>query len=156
MSCGGCTGRSLTAGSVVSHDSRALIVNTSQLLPMIVATALPGAGRLSVLDWFVIVLYAAGMMAVGVYYSRRNVTAEDYLLGGRQMKPWAIGLSLFATLLSTISYLAYPGEMIKHGPMILSGMLVYPVVMYVGGWVLIPFFTRLRVTSAYEILELRL
>ncbi len=110
----------------------------------------------SVFDWVVIVAYALGMIGVGWYCSRRATTTEDYLLGGRAMKPWAVGLSLFATLLSTISYLAVPGEMIKHGPMIASQIIVFPFIILVVGWFLIPQIMKLNVTSAYEILEMRL
>ncbi len=111
--------------------------------------------KLAGLDWVVIALYAAGMLLVGAYYSRRTRTQDDYLLGGRAMKPWAVGLSLFATLLSTISYLAVPGEMIKHGPMIIAQVAVLPLIVIVVGWFLIPHFMKLNVTTAYEILELR-
>ena len=55
---------------------------------------------MSVLDWLVIAGYFVGMLAVGQYYARRNRTTDDYLLGGRRMSPFAIGLSLFATLTS--------------------------------------------------------
>ena len=114
------------------------------------------AGTLTSLDWAVIVAYALGMIGVGVYYSRRSGTSEDYLLGGRAMRPWAVGLSLFATLLSTVSYLAVPAEMIHRGPMILFGMASYPLIVLVVGWVLIPRFMQFRVTTAYELLERRL
>ncbi len=107
-------------------------------------------------DWVVILLYAMGMLAAGWYYSRRTKTQDDYLLGGRAMRPWAVGLSLFATLLSTISYLAIPGEMIKHGPMIIAAILSYPIIVAVVGWLLIPRIMRLEVTTAYEILEEKL
>jgi SSS family solute:Na+ symporter len=107
------------------------------------------------LDWLIIVIYAAGMMAVGWWYSRSK-NADEYLLGGRAMKPWAVGISLFATLMSTLSYLAYPGEIIRHGPMYLSAILSYPLVFFVVGRFMIPYIMRLKVRSAYEILELRL
>ncbi len=112
--------------------------------------------RLVGVDWLVIAVYAFGMLAVGWYYSRRNVSADDYLLGNRQMRPLNVGLSLFATLLSTISYLAWPGEIIKYGPMMLCTYLAHPLTYLVVGWLLIPFIMKLRVTSAYEILEKRL
>ena len=107
-------------------------------------------------DWAVIGVYALGMLSVGWYFSRRTKTGEDYLLGGRQMRPLTVGVSLFASLISTISYLALPGEMIKNGPMIVSVVLAYPLIGVVVGWLMIPFIMKLRVTSAYEILELRL
>ncbi|WP_209329685.1 sodium:solute symporter [Lunatimonas salinarum] len=107
-------------------------------------------------DWMVIVMYLSGMLGIGYFFSRRNKNAQDYYLGGGKMNPIAVGLSLFATLLSSLSYLSYPGEMIKYGPVIFSGVLVFPLVYYVVGWFLIPKFMKLRVTSAYEILEINL
>ena len=108
------------------------------------------------LDFLVIGLYGFGMLAVGRYYKNRMTTADEYLLGGRQMSPFMIGLSLFATLTSTLSYLAYPGEMIQNGPMIFAQLASYPVIMYLVGWVLIPKIMRQNVTSGYELLETRL
>src|SRR5690625_3674895 len=112
--------------------------------------------RLAGLDWFVIVLYGASMLGIGFFYSRKNKTKEDYLLGGRQMNSVLVGISLFATLLSTVSYVSYPGEMIKYGPVIFAGMLGFPLVYFVAGWWLIPRIMEMKVTSAYEILELKL
>jgi SSS family solute:Na+ symporter len=111
----------------------------------------------SMLDWLVIAVYAMGMLAVGWYYARRTKNTEDYLLGGRTMNPLAVGLSMFASLLSTLSYLSVPGEMIKHGPAILLGALVpLPFVYWIVGWYVVPYIMKLQVTSAYEILESRL
>jgi len=112
--------------------------------------------RMVALDWIVIGIYALGMLSIGWYYSRRTKTREQYLLGDRQMKPMMVGLSLFAALISTISYLAMPGEVIKYGPVILAQILSYPLITWVVGWFMIPYFTHLKVTSAYEILDLRL
>ena len=111
---------------------------------------------MTALDWIVIAVYGFSMIGVGWYYMRRTRSSDDYLLGGRNMRPWAVGLSLFATLLSTLTYLALPGEMIQHGPMIMTQLLAYPFIYVVVGWFVIPFIMRLRVTSAYEILEARL
>ncbi len=108
------------------------------------------------LDWAVMALYAAGMLAVGWYYSRRTETSEEYLLGARKMRPTSVGLSLFATMVSTISYLSWPGEVIQYGPMVLLMYAAHPLTFLVVGWFIIPFIMRLKVTSAYEILEARL
>ncbi len=110
---------------------------------------------LTLLDWIVIALYGLGMIGVGWFYARRTTSADDFLLGGRRMSPWMVGISLFASLLSTITYLAVPGEMIKYGPMILAGLASYPLIAWVVGWAIIPFFMRIQATTAYEILESR-
>lgn len=116
----------------------------------------PALRGLTPIDWIIIVLYAAAMLGVGLYYSRRQKTTEEYLLGGRRMRSFVVGISLYASLLSTISYLAVPGEMIKHGPVPLVSYLAIPVIFMVVGYALIPHFMRLPYTSAYEILESRL
>ncbi len=113
-------------------------------------------GGIGVLDWAVVFGYALGMLLIGWHYSRKTKTIDDYLLGGRDMKAWMVGLSLFATLLSTITYMAYPGEIIKHGPMIAAGLIGTPLVIWIVGWFLIPAFMKIRVTSANEILEMRM
>ncbi|MBX7211412.1 MAG: sodium/solute symporter [Verrucomicrobiaceae bacterium] len=107
------------------------------------------------LDWIVIIAYALGMLAIGRFYGRQNETSDDYHLGGRKMSPFAVGLSLFATLTSSLSYLAVPGEMIKHGPMQMAQFLIFPLIGIAVGWGLIPFIMRQKVTSAYAMLEVR-
>jgi SSS family solute:Na+ symporter len=125
------------------------------------ATTTPTAGEggakesLSALDWSVIGVYGCVVVAIGAYYARRTKNAEDYHLGGRTMSPLMVGVSLFATLLSTLSFLAYPGETIRHGLMILAVIPGLLLVAIVVGWFLIPHIMRLRVTTAYEILESR-
>src|SRR5438552_1797582 len=111
---------------------------------------------MAVLDWLVLAAYTALMLGVGAYYSRQNRTADDYLLGGRRMSPIALGLSLFATLVSTLTYLGYPGEMIRYGPMMSAQIVAYPLIFVIVGYGLIPLLIRQPVTSAYELLESRL
>lgn len=112
--------------------------------------------RLSSIDWTVIVGFLLLMVGIGFFYSKQSKNKEDYLLGGRSMNPIMVGLSLFATLLSTLSYLAYPGEMIKNGPIFFFGILAYPLAYYIIGKFIIPEFMKLKVTSAYEVLEVKL
>ena len=112
---------------------------------------------MSPLDYAVIAAYAVMLLGIGVYYGARSKSDKDYLLGGRTMKWFNLGLSLFATMLSAVTYLAVPGEMIKYGPVFVVGKIAsYPFVALVVGFFIIPRIMRLNVTSAYEILEQRL
>jgi SSS family solute:Na+ symporter len=111
---------------------------------------------LTSLDWTVIAMYGAGMLILGAYYARRQHSAEDFFVGGRSLNSTAVGISLLATLLSTISYLATPGEMIAKGPVISLTVLAAPITYFVVGYGLLPLIMRMRVTSAYEFLEERL
>ena len=111
---------------------------------------------MSWLDWLIIAAYGGLMLGVALFFSRRNETADDFLLGGRRMSPVTVGLSLFATLVSTLSYLGTPGEMIANGPMMITQIAAHPLIFVIVGYGLIPFLMRQPVTSAYEILESRL
>lgn len=104
-------------------------------------------------DWAIVILYALGVLWVGWRFSRGTESEEEYFLGGRSMSPFLIGISLFASLLSTVSYLAYPGEIIQHGPIYLTGIISVPIAYFVVGYWLIPIYMKQRVTSAYELLE---
>jgi SSS family solute:Na+ symporter len=108
------------------------------------------------LDWVVIAGYVCVMLLIGAYYARKNRSGEDFVLGGRQISPIALGLSLFATLVSTLTYLGSPGEMVAHGPMMMTQSMSHPLVFLVVGYGLIPLLMRQPVTSAYEILETKL
>ena len=107
-------------------------------------------------DWIVLCTYGVGMLIVGFYFSRKNKSSDDYMLGGRNMKFWKVGLSLFATLFSAVTYLSLPGEMIKHGPMIWSMLVSFPFIYILVAYVFIPFIMKLKISSAYELLETRL
>jgi SSS family solute:Na+ symporter len=108
------------------------------------------------IDWLIILAYAVSTIGLGWYYSRRQSSTSEYFVGGGNMNPFLIGVSLFATLLSTISYLSMPGEAAGKGPVTLMGLLAYPVIFFVVGYLFIPVFMRQRANSAYELLEQRL
>jgi len=67
---------------------------------------------LQLLDWLMIALYASVVMGIGIYYSRKQTSTEEYFLGNRSMGSFVTGISIAVSILSTISFLAKPGEMI--------------------------------------------
>ena len=112
---------------------------------------------LSWIDWTVIVVYASATIALGWYYSRKQKDSREYFIGSGSLNPVLVGVSLFATHLSTISYLSVPGETISKGPiMILLIIPCYPVSYFIVRRYLLSVYMRHRVTSAYELLEERL
>lgn len=108
------------------------------------------------LDWTLLALYAALTMGLAWWASRRQETTREYFTGSGQMHPVLIGVSLFVTLLSTITYLALPGEILGKGPTYLANYLVYPLIFLTVTRVLLPLYMRHKVTSAYALLEERL
>jgi solute:Na+ symporter, SSS family len=114
---------------------------------------------LAVLTWVdhaVIAVYLAAMLVLGVHLARRKRTDEEYFLGGRRMPWFAVGISVIASLLSSLTYLSEPGEVWKSGVTHIFGkMLAIPVEVVIVWLFCIPFMMSFRFTSAYEYLEHR-
>ena len=107
------------------------------------------------LNWTVLILYLLGMIALGYYFMKRESGAEDFFKGGGRIPWWAAGISIYATMLSAITYMAYPAKAFAtdwtYYPMLITILIVsFPVIHYY-----LPFFRRLNVTTAYEYLERR-
>lgn len=110
---------------------------------------------LEALDFAAIGFYFALTFGIALWFGRKQKDVDDFFVGGRRMPWFAVGLSILATLFSTLSYLGMPGETIKNGMGVFMGYLAVPFSMAVVTLLWIPFFMRLRLTSAYEYLELR-
>ena len=116
---------------------------------------LGAAAGLHVLDYGIVLVYMLLMIYIGWRCSRVQESTEDFFVGGRSMPWWATGLSLVATMMSTLTYLGVPGEVFGQGIGMLLQFIALPFAFLIIGWVWVPFFMKLRLTSAYEYLELR-
>jgi SSS family transporter len=99
-------------------------------------------------------LYLLGMVGIGAVCSRKNKSTDDFFRGGQRIPWWAAGLSIFATMLSSITFMAIPAAGYTDGWSLFlanSYILITPVVVFV----FLPFYRALNVTSAYEYLERR-
>ena len=107
------------------------------------------------LDYACLGAYLAMLIAMGVYFSRREKTTADYFLAGRRIPWWAAGISLFGTQLSAITFMAAPAKVYAtdwaYFVNTFAFILITPIVVYFY----LPFFRRLNLTSAYEYLERR-
>jgi SSS family solute:Na+ symporter len=107
-------------------------------------------------DHVVLVAYLGAMMFLGWRLSRGQKTGEEYFLGGRRLPWFAVGISIIASLLSSISFLAYPGVVWRFGfGNLMSTFLGFPLHVLFILLLTIPFFVRFRFTTAYEYLEHR-
>lgn len=108
------------------------------------------------IDWIIIAFYDVSTISLGWYFNRKQKDTSEYFVGSGQMNPVLIEISLFATLLSTITYLSTPGEILGKVPVYLVKDLVMPFIFICVGFVMLPVYMRQRVTSAYELLEEKL
>ena len=107
------------------------------------------------LNWTILVLYLVGMLLMGFYFMRKEKGADDFFKGGGRIPWWAAGISIYATMLSAITYMTIPAKAYTtnwtYYPMLWMILLIsFPVIKYY-----LPYFRKLNVTSAYEILEQR-
>ena len=107
------------------------------------------------LNWTVLGLYLLGMLGLGYYFMLRESSSEDFFKGGGRIPWWAAGISIYATMLSAITYMAIPAKAYAtdwtYYPMLVTILVVsFPVIRYY-----LPYFRRLNLTSAYEYLEYR-
>ncbi len=107
------------------------------------------------LDYSVVLLYLAVIVCIGVYISRKQITTEAYFAGGRSIPAWAVGLSLLATLISSVTFLAYPGEGFSGNWIRLVQGLAVPVVLVFIIWFIVPMYRQIIRISAYEYFEKR-
>lgn len=115
-------------------------------------TALPVFG---LANWITLTIYLALTVGIGLFLARRETDVKDFFLAGGRIPWWAAGISIFATQLSGITFLAIPQEAYLHDWTTGIGILMIPVVAPIVIYFFLPHFRRLHVTSIYEYLEHR-
>ncbi len=110
-------------------------------------------GTMRVLDVVVLVVYFGAMASMGPLFARRSRTTEGYFLGDRSFPGWLVGFSKFATSISSITFLAYPGDAYKTAWLRMLPNFMLPLVVLMASHMFLPFFRRGKITSAYEYLE---
>lgn len=107
------------------------------------------------LDFLVIILYFAVLAWMGWHFSKKQKSADDYFKGGGRIPWFIVGLSIFGTGLSAITFMSIPAKAYATdwSYMLFNAgiVLVVPLIVLV----FIPYFRKLNVTTAYEYLEIR-
>lgn len=107
------------------------------------------------LDLAVIVAYMLAMLGVGRWFARRQTSTETYFVAQRSIPHWAMGISIYATLITSITFIAYPGSAYAgNWSELVPGFMVVGVLLLVG-LVIIPFFRQAVGMSVYEYFEKR-
>src|SRR5579863_2337621 len=107
-------------------------------------------GSLRWLDVTVIAVYLATLVGIGLRFSRRQTSTERYFVARRSIPGWAMGLSLLATLISSVTFIAYPGSAYASDwSNLVPGLTVLPLMLLLAA-VIIPFYRHAVGVSAYE------
>ncbi len=113
-------------------------------------------GSLSSIDIGVLILYATIMVGMGVYFTKKTRTANQFMVADRSIPAWAAGLAVMSAYTSSLSYIATPGKSFdaNWNPMIFA-LVILPVAWGVTRYV-IPYYRKTQTISVYTFLEERL
>ncbi len=106
-------------------------------------------------DLLTLILYFGIIIVIGLWCSMRLKNTEGYFVGGRKMPGWAVGVSMLGTAISSVTFLAYPGNAFdKDWRMLVPGLMI-PFAVILAAFIFVPFYRRARLVSVYEYLERR-
>src|SRR5689334_3344908 len=110
---------------------------------------------MSGIDWLILLLTLAGIIAYGVYIGRGQTGSDSYLLANKNMPWYVVLLGIMATQASAITFLSAPGQAYTDGMRFVQYYFGLPIAMIVISVTFIPIFQKLNVYTAYEYLEHR-
>ncbi len=112
-------------------------------------------GEFRWLDFTVLVVYFATQLAMGPYFAMRAKSTESYFVGNRSYPGWLLGISMFGTSISSITFVGYPADAFKTAYLRYLICITLPIAILVASIWILPFFRRTHMTSAFEYLESR-
>ncbi|MDT0677642.1 sodium:solute symporter [Autumnicola musiva] len=111
---------------------------------------------LPVIDLLVFIIYLAAILFFGIsFYFKKGRTTDDYMVGGQRLPSWAIGMSIFATFVSSISFLALPGKAYLSNWNSFVFSLSIPIAALVAVKFFVPLYRKIQSQSAYYYLQER-
>ncbi|MES2112432.1 MAG: sodium:solute symporter [Bacteroidota bacterium] len=110
---------------------------------------------MSLTDWIVLGVTLLTIITYGIWKSGSNKNIDQFLMGGRSLKWYHVGLSVMATQASAITFLSAPGQAYSDGMRFVQFYLGLPLAMIVLCITFVPIFHKLKVYTAYEFLENR-
>jgi len=111
--------------------------------------------KLSLPDIIVFFVLTIGNILLGASFYFRNKTADQFTTGGRKLPAWVVGMSIFATFVSSISFLALPGKAYMTNWNAFAFSLSIPLASIMTVRFFIPLYRGIGNISAYYYLEQR-
>ena len=122
---------------------------------VLAAQVRPAVSGFGTWDYACLGAYLLSLVGMGIYFSRREKTTEDFFVAGRRIPWWAAGVSIAGTQTSAISFMAIPAKVYATDWVYLWNPLAAGLIAPLVVFVYLPFFRRLNLTTAYEYLEKR-
>lgn len=106
-------------------------------------------------DFGIFLVFTLGVVIFGCSFYRRGATANDFVKASQSLPGWVVGMSIFATYVSSISYIGYPGKAFAADWNAFVFSLSIPIASWVAARWFVPFYRRHGSASAYTFLEER-
>ncbi|WP_308991056.1 sodium:solute symporter [Mariniflexile litorale] len=107
------------------------------------------------IDIVIVIVSVLFTLGAGFYFASRQKSSDQYFSGSKTIPAWAIGISIFATLISSVTFLAYPAAAYKSNWILLVQGLMVPIVLVGLIWIIVPLFRKVIRLSTYEYFERR-
>jgi SSS family solute:Na+ symporter len=111
--------------------------------------------KLSLLDLIVFIVLTFGNVIFGASFFFKNKTSDQFTAGGGKLPAWVVGMSIFATFVSSISFLALPGKAYMSNWNAFVFSLSIPIASILAVKFFVPLYRGLGSISAYNYLEIR-
>jgi SSS family solute:Na+ symporter len=107
------------------------------------------------IDYLIVIGSVIFSIAFGISFARRQKSTAAYFAASGSIPSWAVGISILATLVSSITFLAYPGEGFSKNWILLVQAIMVVIVLSGLVWFVVPLYRKVIGISAYEYFEKR-
>ncbi len=111
--------------------------------------------HLHIIDYIIIAGSLVVPFIISLRFSKKQNNLKKYFTANGSLPSWAIGISILATLISSITFLAYPGEGFSSNWILLVQGLMVPVTLVLIIGFVVPLYRKVIRISAYEYFEQR-
>ncbi len=106
-----------------------------------------------IVDLIIFLMFTLGVVVFGCSFFKKGSSADEFTSAGHSMPGWAVGMSIFATYVSSISYIGYPGKAFASNWNAFVFSLSIPIASFFAAKYFVPFYRRSKSVSAYAFLE---
>ena len=113
------------------------------------------SNSLHIIDYIIIILSLVVTIGVGLRFAKKKTSTSQFFSASGNVPAWAVGMSIFATLISSLTFLAYPGASFGSNWILLVQGIMVPITLIVIIPFIVPLYRDVIKISAYEYFEKR-
>ncbi|MCH5307181.1 MAG: sodium:solute symporter [Prevotella sp.] len=110
---------------------------------------------MQLIDFIIFIVFTLGVVVFGCSFFKKGSSADEFTSAGHSIPGWVVGMSIFATYVSSISYIGYPGKAFASNWNAFVFSLSIPIASYFAAKYFVPFYRHSGSVSAYTFLEER-